>query len=204
MRLGFGLVLCLIATQAVAQAPPVQWIGFTAPTEQAFSTEVPQDWHVVCGMVRRNAVEVTPHLRMLSPDRQIYIVVGDPGVAYFSEPTKFTTAQAARDVHVRPYQPGIEYARDYVTKTVPAVCGNVVVVGQKDRPDLAQGAWAKTNPMAAHSAGEVTFTCNLNGAEARGLVASSTYIYRFSPKFGGGELLDRRVARRLHRDAGPL
>ena len=205
MRLGFSFFLCLIATTAAAQLPPVQWVGFTDPTEQAFSTEVPKDWHVVGSMVRRNAVEVTPYLRMLSPDRQIYIVVGDPGVAYFSEPTKFSAGQPARNEHVRSYQPGADYARDYVMKTVPGVCNNVAVVGQKERPDLAQGAWAKANPVASHSAGEVTFTCSLNGAEARGLVVASTYIYRFSPNFGGGfwtvELLAGYIATPDHYDA---
>jgi hypothetical protein len=188
MRFVLCFGLCLISVGAAAQSPPpVQWTGFTDPNEQAFSTEVPQGWHVTGGMLRSSAIVTTPYVRMLSPDRQIYIVIGDPSITFFTEPMRPVFGLPPRTgPTIRPYQSGADYAHDYVMRTIPEVCGNLAIVGQKERPDLAQGPWTRNNPQAYHSAGEVTFTCNLNGTDARGLVAAGTYLYRFSPTLGGG------------------
>ena len=53
-----------------------------------------------------------------------------------------------------------------------------MITGQKARPDLAQGPWTKVNPQAHHDGGEATFTCQMGGAPAQGIVAAATYIYQ--------------------------
>jgi len=78
---------------------------------------------------------------------------------------------------IQAYESSIPFARDYVTRILPAVCGGISVAGQKDRPDLTQGAWASANPKAQHSGGEVTLSCRRNGAEMRGQVVADTCIY---------------------------
>ena len=86
---------------------------------------------------------------------------------------------------IQAYESSIPFARDYVTRILPAVCGGMSVAGQKYRPDLTQGAWASANPKAQHSGGEVTFSCRRNGAEMRGQVVAETCIYPASANIGG-------------------
>ncbi len=209
MRLANGLLLCLLTVRlclsgAVAQtsqgspgpaaetpAPgagmsDVQWAGFTDPNEKAFSTEVPQGWHVMGGTYRRNFISATPWLRMLSPDRQTYIVVGDSGITYFTAPLSAGPTPRPRPGQVfKPYLPGAAFAQDYVARVVPEVCQNVAVAGQKERPDLLQVPGGQANPFVRRSAGEVTFTCTLRGAPARGMVVAVTFAYPPAPLLGG-------------------
>jgi hypothetical protein len=65
-------------------------------------------------------------------------------------PSRFQIAQGVREgqsagggIIIRRYLPGAEFAREYVMRVVSSVCTNVAVVGQKPRPDLAQGPWAR-------------------------------------------------------------
>ncbi|GEM_PF-1905087 len=86
---------------------------------------------------------------------------------------------------IQAYESSIPFARDYVTRILPAVCAGISVAGQKKRPDLTQGAWASANPKAQHSGGEVTFSCRRNGAKMRGQVVAETCIYPASANIGG-------------------
>ena len=135
---------------------------------------------------RRAALGPTPYLRLLSPDRQIYIVLGDPSITLFTTPLRCTsTRPASQGQVIQAYESSIPSARDYVTRILPAVCGGVSVVGQKDGPDLTQGAWSSANPKAQHSGGEVTISCRRNSAEMRGQVVAVTYIYPAPANIGG-------------------
>jgi hypothetical protein len=123
---------------------------------------------------------------VLSPDRQVYIVVGDPSITLFTTPLRSTSTRPAWQGQViRAYESSIPFAHDYATRILPAVCGGVTVAGQKDRPDLTQGPWASANPKAQHSGGEVTLSCRRNGAEMRGAVVAATYIYPAPANIGG-------------------
>jgi hypothetical protein len=169
-----------------------QWVGFTDPAEQAFSTEVPQGWRVEGGTVRHSSISAVPFLRLLSPDRRTYLIVGDPGITFSTTPSRFQIAQGVREgqsagggITIRRYRSGTEFARDYVLQVIPSVCANVAVTGEKPRPDLARGPWAQTNPNAQHAAGEVSFTCTHAGTAAIGKMAASSYIYRTDEVYGG-------------------
>lgn len=170
-----------------APAPaPVQWEPFADPSEQAFSTEVPKDWQVVGGMFRRSPIAASPWLRMLSPDRRVYIVVGDPSITWFTAPLASGFPVRPRPgQEFRPYLPGTEFARDYVTRILPAACGDVAITGQQQRPDLLQTPLAAVHPFAQHDAGEVTFTCRLRGTDVRGMVVALTLTYPPAPWLGG-------------------
>jgi hypothetical protein len=70
-------------------------------------------------------------------------------------------------------------------RTIPSVCANVVITGERPRPDLARGPWAQANPNAQHDAGGVSFTCTHAGATAVGTMSASSYIYRTDEIYGG-------------------
>jgi hypothetical protein len=174
-------------TEAQASAGrSVQWVSFTEPDEQAFSTEVPQGWMVAGSVARRAALGPTPYLRLLSPDRQAYIVLGDPSITLFTTPLRSTSTRPAWQGQViRAYESSISFARDYVTQILPAVCAQVSVTAQKERPDLTQGPWARANPDARHSGGEVSFTCRRGDTQMFGTVEAETYINPGPANIGG-------------------
>jgi membrane-associated protease RseP (regulator of RpoE activity) len=113
------------AENATAAAPGPEdaneWTDFTDPAEQAFSTEVPQGWRVEGGTVRHSSISAVPFLRLLSPDRRTYLIVGDPSITFSTTPTRFQVAQGVRDgqpaggggITIRRYLTGVAFARDY-------------------------------------------------------------------------------------------
>lgn len=141
----------------------VSWTGFADPNEQAFSTEVPSGWEVTGGLLRHSAVDPSLYLRILSPDRRTYLMIGDPAVTLFN----------TRNWN---YLPGLAFARAYVERAIPKICRNVTITGQHERPDLAQGPWAQFNPQARHDGGDVTFTCSHGSEQANGIIAVATYL----------------------------
>ncbi len=173
--------------QAVSEAPPpaasvtgldaVSWTSFVDPNEQAFSAEVPQGWRAVGGLVRHTAVDPSIFLRILSPDRRTYLLIGDLAVTLFTTPTRTMFGQPTREAGaVQRYLPGTAFAQAYVGRAIPMLCSNVIITGQHERPDLAQGPWARFNPQAHHEGGDVTFTCNHGREQARGIIAAATYL----------------------------
>jgi hypothetical protein len=113
------------------------------------------------------------------------VMVGDPGVTLWSTPANSMFGRAPSGPATRPYLPATEFARNYVSQSMSSVCSSPVVTGQKARPDIAQGPWTKLNPQAHHDGGEATFTCQMAGASAQGIVAAGTYIYPMPGSFGG-------------------
>jgi len=59
------------------------------------------------------------------------------------------------------------------------------VTAQKERPDLTQGPWARANPDARHSGGEVSFTCRRGDTQMFGTVEAETYINPGPANIGG-------------------
>jgi hypothetical protein len=116
-------------------------------------------------------------MRMLSPDRRTYLMIGDQALTLFSPPVVTIFGQRMPEGGaVLDYLPGVAFARAYVARQITKLCADVVVTGQRERPDLAQGPWTRFNPQSRHDGGEVTFTCRHGTEEARGVVAADTYI----------------------------
>jgi hypothetical protein len=173
------------AGAAAGSIGSVQWTSFSDPNEQAFTAEVPAGWTVKGGLVRHTSTDPSILIRMVSPDRRSYLMIGDPGVTLWTTPAHSMFGRGPSGPATRAYLSGAEFARNYVDQSIPSVCANPVVTGQKARPDLAQGPWTKVNPQAHHDGGEATFTCQMGGAPAQGIVAAATYIYQMPGNFGG-------------------
>ena len=186
-RLGYaagGLVLS--AMSAAADSPTLQWITYTEPAEQAFTTEVPRGWLVIGTIARRAVIGPALYLRLLSPDRQAYIVLGDPSLTIFTTPSNVGLgARAWQGQVVQPYVASLPFAQDYAQHTLSGLCGNLAIDATKARPDLTGGPWAQANLNARHDAGEARFHCQRNGVSMRGLVEVDNYIY---PSNVGGSL----------------
>lgn len=178
--------LLLVALGAAADGPPVQWTVYTEPAEQAYTTEVPRGWFVTGTITRRAAIGPALYLRLLSPDRQAYIVFGDPSLTIFTTPSNVGLgARAWQGQVVQPYVASIPFAQSYATQTLSGLCSSVAIDATKARPDLTNGPWAQANATARHDAGEVRFHCQRNGVPMHGLVEIDTYIY---PSNLGGSL----------------
>ena len=174
------------AGAAAGSLGSVQWTSFSDPNEQAFTAEVPTGWRVEGGLVRHTSTDPSILIRMLSPNRRGYLMIGDPELTLYSTPAlSMFGGRGSSGPATRPYLRGTEFARNYVVQSIPSVCANPVLTGQKARPDLAQGPWTKVNPQAQHDGGEATFTCQMGGAPARGIVAAATYIYQTPGNLGG-------------------
>jgi hypothetical protein len=171
---------------APAAATTGQWTRFSDPNEQAFTADVPAGWHVEGGLVRHNPTDPSVLIRMVSPDRRTYLMIGDPGLTLYTTPVRSMFPGGGNPgPATRPYLPGAAFARNYVEQSIPSVCANPVLTGQKERPDLAQGRWARINPQARHDGGEATFTCRMSGEPAQGIVTAATYIYQMPGNYGG-------------------
>jgi hypothetical protein len=180
------------ARQASAAAMPdsgtgtVGWTRFVDPHEHAFAMDVPAGWNVLGGMLRHTAVDPGFYMRVLSPDRRTYLMIGDPDVTVFATPIVSIYGQRQPEHGaVLNYLPGPAFARAYLARAIPALCGAVNITGQRERPDLANGPWARFNPQARHDGGEVTFTCIHGNTQARGIIAASTYILNLPGASGG-------------------
>jgi hypothetical protein len=161
------------AGAAAGSVGSVQWTRFSDSHEQAFTAEVPAGWQVEGGLVRHTSTDPSILIRMLSPDQRSYLMIGDPNLTLYSTPApSMFGARGPSGPATRPYLPGAEFARNYVVQSIPTVCANPILTGQKMRSDLAQGPCTKTNPQAHHDGGEATFTCQMVGVPARGLSLS--------------------------------
>jgi hypothetical protein len=180
----FGVALALgLSALTGAQAVPfntsiaASWTGFMDPNERGFSTQVPSDWWVSGGLVRHTALDPGIYMRLLSPDRRTYLMIGDPAITLFRPLIVTIFAQRMPEGGaVLNYLPGVAFARAYVAREITKLCGNVVVTGQRERPDLAQGPWTRFNPQSRHDGGEVTFTCRHGTEQAHGIVTAATYM----------------------------
>jgi hypothetical protein len=179
-----ALLLNAIGAAAAADNPALQWTAYTEPAEQAYTTEVPRGWLVTGTIARRAAIGPALYLRLLSPDRQAYMVLGDPSLTIFTTPSNAGPGvRAWQGQVVQPYVASIPFAQDYAMRTLSGLCGQLVVDGIKARPDLTNGPWAQSNANARHDAGEARFHCERNGMSMHGLVVVDDYIY--PSNFGG-------------------
>ena len=74
------------AGAAAGSLGSVQWTSFSDPNEQAFTAEVPTGWTVKGGLVRHTSTDPSILIRMVSPDRRSYLMIGDPGITLWTTP----------------------------------------------------------------------------------------------------------------------
>ena len=168
-----------------AKLEKMKWARFSDPNEHAFSLDVPEGWEAVGGALRRNAIDVTAFLRILSPDGSMMLFSSDPGPAFFH------TAGLASRPDDRAYVSGKDYARGWGVQAFPALCFDVKAISDADQPDLEKGKFALTG--AENHAGEVVFSCTHTGESTRALVTVLTYEFPVrccdAPTFWGVGLL---------------
>ncbi|HYE95784.1 MAG TPA: hypothetical protein VD962_06210 [Rubricoccaceae bacterium] len=155
------------APEPPAPEGAVHYVPFIDPTEQAFRVEVPAGWHVQGG-IDRSTGEGLLRLHLASPDGQIQIRVPDAPPRTFYVPSLMLASAGYVEgtqmgaVAIQRFIPGVDYARLHAERQVAPGLGvqGAHLLGQRDRPDLAQGPQA---PGAQVSVGEVWFGGTLAG-----------------------------------------
>jgi hypothetical protein len=161
------------------------------PHEGAFTVGVPRGWQVIGGAYRLTATDVRYGLTMVSPDGQVRVRVGDPSIPIYTQPTQMLAAAGLREggyhmlgdgtkLEIRRYIPGQQYAYSYVDAVVRPLCGELRIVSNNARPDLAatftRNAHTEGAPSAQLTGGDAVFTCTLNGEAMHGKCIAVTAL----------------------------
>jgi hypothetical protein len=170
-------------------AAPLDFVSWTDPHEGAFTVPVPQGWHVIGGTYRLSTVDVRYGMVMNSPDGQIRASVGDSMVGPFTQPSQALTASGLREgsyqtlsdgtrVELLRYLSGQQFARSYVETLVSRQCSNPQISSNNSREDLAsnfsQSAASVGFTDALLTAGDVSFTCTMDGKPVKGKYIAAT------------------------------
>ncbi len=176
----------------------VNFVRYTDPTQHAFTVDVPQGW-TNQGRTKGIKNEITS----LSPDGMILIQNGDVSLPEYVEASAYQPATAPGQCQnfygacfeVRPFTSGIQFAAEYVGYKFGQICQNLSFTGQRKRPDWEQyiGQILQVDQINATGygmqmgldAGEVDFTCTLNGQQMRGTYMLVNRFMRFADGMGG-------------------
>jgi hypothetical protein len=164
------------------------------PHEGAFHVSVPQGWHVVGGTYRLSAEDVRYGVVMDSPDGQVRASIGDAMVGAFTQPSQALAATGLKEgsyqtladgtrVEILRYLSGQQFARSYVETLVSKQCNSPQISLNNDREDLAaafsQSAAKLGFTDSLLTAGDVSFSCTLDGRPVKGKYVTATI--RMSP-----------------------
>ena len=181
--------LTLAAPQAGA-GPGVRW---SDPREQAFSLEVPANWHMEGGTVRRAAVDVVFAWTLTSPDGAARITGGDSELPTFTIPNQVLAMSGFREgswyspgygvrMLVQRYMPGLAFVQSYVTSKVARGCTDLRFTRQQDRTremGAINAQYAQFRSMGMNvqlAAGDVSFTCQRQGRAVEGYYFATTLL----------------------------
>ena len=179
----------------VSHTPPVLFVLFSDPKEQAFTVEVPKGWSVRGGLFRLAAVDTRPALELTSPDGAIRITSGDAEIPTFTLPSQtlafagfnegawYSPGYGVR-MMVRRYLSGAQFAEQYVRDRVLTSihCESGRIVDRQDRTDLsgAVNELYKSQSSAAGAVrldvGEVRFECIRGGTRWQGYYLAGTLL----------------------------
>lgn len=153
-----------------------RYTGFSEPSENAFTMEVPKGWSTVGSLTRRGALEISPFVRALSPDRMTYLMVGEPTLLTYTPPNATTMRLRWREGSLHNgglggvsmllrYLPGTQFARLYGQTELAGLCPQMRLEGVRDRPDFAAAAdqMIPTVIPSVSTGGEASFTCQHGG-----------------------------------------
>lgn len=170
---------------------------FYEPTVRSFSVDVPQGWHA-----SGRTVDKKHEVSVLSPDSWVAVQSGDVSLPTFMEPNAMAQhtppGQCAHVygvcVEIRPFMSGVQFATDYVSRNTGGVCQNLTFTGQRQRQDWEQmmnkmfRVDAYNQPgsgiQVSFSAGEVDFTCTVNGQPIQGSYLAVMNLNRMSDGYG--------------------
>jgi hypothetical protein len=168
------LLLAFLAALAPAAATAAgnAYGTFVDPSEHAFTMEVPEGWTTVGSLMRRSALEISPFVRSLSPDRMTYLMVGEPTLLSYTPPSATTARLGWREGSLHNsglggitmllrYIPGREFAQLYGQTALAGLCPQLHLSGSQERPDFVAAAdqLIPTVIPSVSTGGEVTFSC---------------------------------------------
>lgn len=165
------------AREGAASADPLaamQFQRWTDPTESAFSLEVPADWRTNGGIKRFGGTSRASEWVSVSPDGEVSIRSGDVSIpTQFVEPSEAVRSfgyqegqtYAGTNWIVLRYMPAMDFAADYVQRTVGRNCRDLRWLTRKERADYVQQMVqiGMLVPNNSHTAAEVSFTCQGGG-----------------------------------------
>ena len=177
-----------------AAAKPTESLAFTTwtdPRENAYSVSVPQGWQTVGGSYRLSATDIRSGLVTASPDQQIRVMLGDSNLGTFIQPNLMMAYAGLREgmyyglgdgskLLIQRYIKGQQFARLYAQMYVSRRCSGVQIASNNARADLAANWVQRTRsegmPNAQLTAGDVTFTCSIEGTSVHGMFVSATVL----------------------------
>jgi hypothetical protein len=152
---------------------------------------VPQGWQAVGGMYRLSATDVRSGVTLASPDGQIRVILGDSNLGTFIEPSQMMAYAGLREgmyyqlgdgskLLIQRYLDGQQGARKYAETLVSKECSGLQITANNARADVAArfGPQARSEgmPNAQLTAGDVTFTCTIDGAAVHGMIVTATVL----------------------------
>lgn len=167
----------------VGQSPSnLTFVSFTDPNERAFSLDVPQGWAVEGGMYDVFGTKLV-FFGMVSPDESVVTFVGQTEILISLQPTpqltqagypEGTAIYADNNFYIRvaAYQTGAEAAQALVEANFAPLCTQFAIT---DKRDLPEASGFTPDQSAFVSAGEVAYTCTVDGTEAAGYQYATTY-----------------------------
>jgi len=144
---------------------------------------------VIGGAYRLSATDVRYALTMGSPDGQVRATISDSNIGIFTQPTQMLAMGGLREgsyqalgdgtkLEIRRYIPGQQFARAYVQSFVSRQCSGLQIVSNNVRQDLAstflQSARNEGYASAYLTAGDINFTCGMNGLPVQGKYVAAT------------------------------
>lgn len=174
-------------------AAALNFVNWTDPREGAFSVGVPQGWRVIGGTYRLSSIDVRSAIAMGSPDGELRVSIGDANIGVFTQPSRMLAMAGLREggtyglgdgtkAEIRRYIPGPQFARAYAQNFVARQCSGLQVQSNNVRQDLAASfaQSARNEGLGSRpyiTAGDVSFTCNLNGVRVQGKYVAATFLY---------------------------
>lgn len=174
-------------------APPLSYRKFQDPAEQAFILDVPANWKVEGGLIRRSTVDVSTFLQAISPEG-ITVILGDRNLPKFIMPTSMMNQLGFGEgreyspfpgnvMVVRRYMPGPIYAQYHATQLARAFgLANVKMEQARERRDMNQQI-----PSIGSSTigGEVKFSAAMGNRQYEGYVLAATSAMTMQGVEGG-------------------
>lgn len=182
------------APQAASQAAAaLSWRKFQDPAEQAFTVDVPSNWKVEGGLVRKSTVDVSTYIRVISPEG-VVVVLGDSNLQKYVIPTQTLEWTGFREgsqyspfpgnvMIVSRYLPGAAYAQMHAARVAQAYGLADFRMGQpRARTDVDQNIPSIGTQIRG---GEVDFTALSNQRPTEGYVMAATSVMTMQGVEGG-------------------
>ncbi len=173
--------------------PTLKFTRFRDPNEGAFSLEVPANWRVEGGTVRRSEVDINTFVRVSSPDG-IVVTLGDEYIPRFIVPTATMASLGLSEggryspfpgnvLIVQRYLPGAAYAQLHAKPFAQRMGVSAVQMEQaRERRELF-----KQLPSigVTTTGGDVRFRGQRGGSECEGYVMAATSLMALQGQEGG-------------------